>query len=293
LNAFHIGDYDAAAGIFDSLPPHHATLMNLGAALSRKRDPAAAVAAWRRASDSDPLVSDTFFNLGHASLLQGDVAGAIRYLERFLKLEARDGETLFILGRAYERAGRAEDAQRAIAEGVRLSPRVERWLTEIPGDLERLATEVPPEIRRHGFNPVWTEQRKARRAAGQNPNLASWLSVAARQIETEFYGAAIREIREILTLFPRSAEAHELLARVYELQREYPLAIRELQTVVSLEPSVGSYVTLARMYRVTNQTERASEAVNQALKLDPGNPVASGLKVELERAVPRPARGRP
>jgi tetratricopeptide (TPR) repeat protein/TolB-like protein len=290
VNAYHLGDYDAAATIFASLPARHGTLMNLGAALSRKRDPAAAVSAWRRAAELDGLISDTFFNLGYVSLTAGDIGGAIRYLEQFRKLEGRDGEALFILGRSYERAGRAEDGQREITAATRLSPRVERWSAQIPGDLERLSNEVPPTIRRPGLpNNIWSDRRLARRAASQN--LASLLSTVSRQIDTEFYGAAIRQVQEILTLFPKSAEAHETLARVYELQREYPLAIRELQSAVSIEPSVGSYVTLARIYRTINQADQASEAVDRALKLDPGNPLASGLKVELERAaVPRPAR---
>jgi tetratricopeptide (TPR) repeat protein len=293
LNAYHTGDYDAAAGIFANLPADHATLMNLGAALARKRDPAAAVDAWRRASALDPLVSDTFFNLGYTSLVQGDIGNAIRHLERFLKLEGRDAEAWFVLGRAYERGGRPEDAQRAIAEAGRFSPRVERWSAQFPADLERLSTAVPLAVRRHGVDTVWAEQRLARRAASQRQNLASWLSMVAREVDGAFYGVAIRQIQEILTLFPKSAEAHELLARVYELQREYPLAIRELQTAVSIEPSAGSYVTLARIYRTTNQTDRASEAVSQALQLNPGDPVASSLKAELERATaPRPARRR-
>ncbi|HEX4998052.1 MAG TPA: tetratricopeptide repeat protein [Terriglobia bacterium] len=291
LNAYYSGDYESAVSIFANLPPHHDTFMNLGAALARAGDPAAAVAAWRRAADLDPMVSDTFFNLGYLSLTQGDSGGAIRYLEQFFKLEGRDAEAMFILGKAYDRAGRPEEAQRTVAEALRLSPRLERWNAQLPDGLERLSSEFP-RVLVPGARTVWSASRLERRAASQDVN--ALLAAASKLIDTTFYGAATRQLKEILSLFPKSAETHEMLAHIYDLQRDYAGAIRELQASVSLEPSANAYVKLARIYRAANQPDRAFSAANEALTLDPRNPAALTLKTDLERAqTARPARRQP
>jgi tetratricopeptide (TPR) repeat protein len=266
-------------------------LTNLGAALSRKGNAAEAVSVWRKAAELDPLSANAWFNLGYGSLVESNLGGAIRAFEQGLKMKGRDAEALYLLARAYERAGRAVEAQRLTADALRLSPRVERWSGRLPAEVERLAA-VPGTSHRPSAVPpenLWSAQRLERRAASQDLQL--WLQAVGLQVAAESFGEAIRQLREVAVVFPASAQPHEMLARIYEQQRNNALAVRELEAAARLDPSTPYLLALARAYRISGQPARALAAAEQVLKIDPGQPAASAMKKELEPAIaPRPAR---
>ena len=256
LNDYNLGDFTAATNIFFALPPTYDVLLNLGASLAAQGDGAGALLAWKRASDRDPLDPDAVFNSGYWSLTRGDADGAVRSLEQFMKLEGRDGEALFLLGRAYEKVGRLDESSRLIAQATRLSPRVERWLTQPLPNLVRLSSEADPaELRLPLDASLWNEQRLMRRAGSRD--VAAWLDAVQTQLDSQLYGEAIRQLLEIVKVFPMSVDARVQLAQVYEGQREY---------------------------------EKAMQAVQQALILDPANTEALALKQELERQLAAPRR---
>jgi tetratricopeptide (TPR) repeat protein/TolB-like protein len=208
LNYFHLADYARAVTTFQQLPATYDVLLNLGAALSQRGDPAAAIAAWKRAAAMDPLSSDAFFNIGYVSFLESDWESAARNLIDSLRLRGRDSEALFLLGRTYDRQGRREESQRFIAQARRLSQRAERWLTQPLPKLERLAAETVF----HTRDETWTDRRIGRRARAQD--LTVWLDVVQDQIDSNFYGEAIRELQYLMRVFPDSAEARSLLDEV-------------------------------------------------------------------------------
>ena len=212
MNNFYLGDYPAAITTFQALPPTYDVLLNLGAAFSEKGDPAAAMAAWKRAAEIDPLASDAFFNMGYASFLKGDFDIAAKNLTDSLKLRGRDSEALFLLGRTYEKLGRMDESQKAIAQATRLSQRVERWLNQPLPRLDRLATSTV--FRSH--NEIWTNQRLARRSRGQD--LAASLELIQTDIDSYLFGDALRELQDVLRVFPQSAEARSLLDEVHRQQ---------------------------------------------------------------------------
>lgn len=213
LNYFYLNDYTHAVTAFQGLPPNYEVLLNLGAALSQKGDTAAAMAAWKRAADLDPLSSDAFFNIGYLSFSKGDFDSAAKNLVESLRMRGRDSEALFLLGRTYERLGRVEESQRAIAQAARLSQRVERWLTQPLPDLHRLAMTTA--FRSH--KEIWTEQRLLRRARAQDQS--AWLESIQTQIDSYFYGEALRELQDAIRVYPESSEARVLLEEVQRQQR--------------------------------------------------------------------------
>jgi len=208
LNYFYIGDYPRAIAAFQQLPQTYDVLMNLGAALSRKADDTAAIAAWKRAAAVDPLASDPFFNIGYVSYLKGDIDAAEQNLFESLKLRGRDSEALFLLGRTYEKKTRPEDSRRLISQATRLSPRVERWVTQPLPRLERFSTATTF----RGHDDVWNDQRLTRRARGQD--LPSWLEIVQGDIDAYQFGDALRELRDVMRVFPDSAEARSLASEV-------------------------------------------------------------------------------
>ena len=236
LNHYYLGDFATAATVFFSMQPTYDVLINLGASLASQGDNTGALLAWKRASDTDPLGSDSVFNTGYWAFTRGDTEAAIRSFEHFMKLEGRDGEALFLLGRAYERLGRLDDSQRMISQATRLSPRVERWRTQPVPNLLRLSSTIErAELRLPLDTSLWNPERLARRAGGQDLN--SLLELVQTQMDSQLYGEAIRQLGEIGKVFPASIDVLLMQVQIYESQREYDLALRTVQQALSLDPA--------------------------------------------------------
>jgi tetratricopeptide (TPR) repeat protein/TolB-like protein len=212
LNYFYLNDYTHAVTSLQELPPYYDVLLNLGAALFHRGDTAAALAAWKQAADIDPLASDAFFNIGYVSFLKGDFDSAAKNLAESLKMRGRDSEALFLLGRTYERLGRIEESQRTIARAARLSQRVERWLNQPIPDLDRLA--MTTSFRSH--KEIWTQQRLVRRSRAQDQS--AWLESIQIAIDSYLYGDALRELQDVMRVYPESPEARSLLEEVHRQQ---------------------------------------------------------------------------
>ncbi len=286
LNHYRLGDFTKAAAVFQALPQSYDVLVNLGAALSAKGDTAAALMAWRRAADRDPYAVEAVFNSGFANFNRGEFDAAVRNLEQTLKLQGRDGEAMFLLSRSLERLGRLDEAQRLMAQATRMSPRVERWLTQPLPRLERLRSTPDIEsLRLSGFQIVWTQERLARRAKGQE--LSAWLEFIQTQVDSQLFGDAIRELKEALLVYPRSSDAHILLAQIYERQRAFDQAVVEYELSISYRPAAESYLMLARVHKTMNQPFQALRAVENALRLEPDHAAAKAMKAELQKQPPR------
>ena len=212
LNYFNMNDYDDALMKFQALPETHDVLLNLGAVFARKGDGTSALSAWRRAAGVDPLSSDVSFNQGYLSFRQGDFQQAEKHLLGSLRLRGRDSEAMFLLGRTYERLGRIEDARRLIAQASRLSQRVERWQNQPIPELERFVTSTTF----RGHDEVWTVKRLSRRTASQD--LTSWLDLVQAYVDTYLFGEALRELHDVLMVFPDSSEARSLSTEVDRLR---------------------------------------------------------------------------
>jgi len=208
LNYFYLGEYERAVASLQQLPQMYDVLLNLGSALSRKGDQSGAMSLWKRAANMDPLASDTFFNVGYLSYIKGDLDAAEKNLVESLRLSGRDSEALFLLGRTYEKQGRSEDSRKLVAQATRLSQRVERWLTQPLPKLERIVTSTT--FRTH--DDLWNDQRLARRAHSQD--LVPWLDIVQSDIDSYLFGDALRELRDVMKVFPDSAEARSLLNEV-------------------------------------------------------------------------------
>jgi tetratricopeptide (TPR) repeat protein/TolB-like protein len=208
LNYFYLGDDAQAISSFQQLPQTYDVLLNLGAACSRKGDQTAAMQAWDRAAAIDPLAADAFFNMGYLSYLKNDLVRAEKNLVESLKLRGRDSEALFLLGRTYEKQGRLEDARRFTAQAARLSQRVERWLTQPLPQLERFAMATT--FRSH--DDLWNSQRLARRSRSQD--LPAWLEIVQNDLDSNLFGDALRELHDVMKIFPDSSDARSLLNEV-------------------------------------------------------------------------------
>ena len=169
MNAYHMGDYGKAAETFSSLNPGYDVLVNFGASLAGSGDATAAASLWRRALELSPSGSEAAFNLGYLAFSQGEWELAISRLAQFLEDHPRDSEAVFLLGRAYDKAGRAEESRRLTARAIRMSPRLERWLSQPLPNLARVRTQFnAAELRLPVSAGVWNDARRVRRTAAQD-----------------------------------------------------------------------------------------------------------------------------
>jgi hypothetical protein len=93
-----------------------------------------------------------------------------------------------------------------------LSQRVERWLNQPLPKLERLASATVFQ----SHSETWTEQRLVRRARSQD--LGTWLESIQTEIDSYLLGDALRELQDVVRIFPESAEARSLLEEVHQQQ---------------------------------------------------------------------------
>jgi tetratricopeptide (TPR) repeat protein len=101
-------------------------------------------------------------------------------------------------------------------------------------------------------------------------------------IQTNRLRDAIAQAEELLKLDPNQIEAHRMLSRIYmrmvssqdnRINEEYlKKAIEELRVVTGKDAKdAESWLSLGRLYRVSNNSVEAEKAFNQALTADPDN----------------------
>jgi tetratricopeptide (TPR) repeat protein len=213
---------------------------------------------------------------------RSDLEGAAKSIEQFLKLNSRGAEAIFLQGRIYERLGRIEESQRLIASAVNLSPRLARWVNQPLTNFRRLRLQPNvTEIRLAPQRTIWNEERLQRRAHGRD--IATWLDVVQKSIDSQLYGEALRELQDIARTFPQSAETRLMFAEVYEEQKQNNLAVAEYQRAIALKPAADTWILLARLYRTMNQPASERMALDSALAIEPGNTAAAARKAELDR----------
>jgi tetratricopeptide (TPR) repeat protein/TolB-like protein len=285
LNHYNVGNFEKSVVIFSALPPVYDVLINQGMAYAGSNNFAAAMTAWKRASELNPLGTEALFNIAHLGVTrseQSDLEAAANSIDQFLKLHSRDAEGIFLQGRIYARLGRIEESQRLIASAVNLSPRLARWVNQPLTNFRRLRPEPNvTEIRLAPQVTIWNEDRLQRRAHGRD--IATWLDAVQKSIDSQLYGEALRELQDIALTFPQSAETRLMFAEVYEEQKQNDLAVAEYQRAIALKPTADTWILLARVYRTMNQSASERLALESALALEPGNSAAAARKAELDR----------
>jgi tetratricopeptide (TPR) repeat protein len=104
----------------------------------------------------------------------------------------------------------------------------------------------------------------------------------------------VRELKAILALDPRSAEAHLLLGVAYSTQGAKDLkgeAIGEFRQALDIDPGLVTVrFFLAHLYLDLGRAARAREELEAALVRTPGNPEFLALLGEAERQLKNPTR---
>lgn len=106
--------------------------------------------------------------------------------------------------------------------------------------------------------------------------------------------AAIRELKQILAIDPRAADAHLLLGIAYRAQGSQEFtgeAVAEFRQALALNPGlVPARVYLAQAYGDLGRQDRARQELEAALLQMPGNPQVMALLGNVERQLKNPRR---
>jgi Tfp pilus assembly protein PilF/TolB-like protein len=276
---FYRGNYDKAYAAFSFLAarlPLTEVYNNLGVVDARRGRRAPSIAYFTKAVTADPSDPDYRFNLALALYKNGDNTGAAQQLREELQRRPNDGEAKNLL----ENINRGINAPSAPAAGTQILG-VPPGASQVHIPLERIkrnydeASYRQLEVEIHNL----TEERLARsdRKSHSTYHADRGKDMLARGSAAE----AESEFREAISLDYNNAAAHAGMARAMEQTGDSFNARSEAQTSVRLQPNADAYLVLARLNLQQNQMDAASDAVRNALKLEPGNSAAQALQRDL------------
>ena len=258
---------DAFAFVAAQLPLPE-VVNNEGVAASRRGRDGAPL--FQQAIASDPRDPDYHFNLALALRKRNDIPGAIREIDATLKLRSQDAEA-----QAFESALKDPasvpvnpDKGKAIADDSLPLERIKRGYNET-------------EFRQAAFE---MEQIQAVHLAAlpEKKRAAELVSDGDQFLNRGLILEAEREYQAAIQADPSSALAHAGLAQVREHSEDLKAARAEAQQSLTLAPNVPAYLVLARTDLQSNQLSAAANEVSAALRIDPANANAKGMKQAVE-----------
>jgi tetratricopeptide (TPR) repeat protein len=275
LAHFNSAQYTEAASAFAfvaSRLPLPEVVNDQAVAVSRQgRD---AVPLFRRAVTADPNDADYHFNLAVALLRHSDIAAAIPEAEAAVKLRPTDTEAAQLLSRLNATRG-ATSSLKSIANANGFDPleRIRRTWSEASFHQAAFQLDQMRALRMAALPPV---QQATEYSQLGTDYLAQGLIPEAEQ-----------EFQTALTADSRSAAAHAGLAQVRERTASPDEARSEAQASLKLAPTVAAYLVLARLDLQAGQLAASASDVANALRIEPTNSAALGMKAALQ------SRGQP
>lgn len=269
LARFNLARYADAATAFAFVAtrlPLPEVVNNEGVALTRQDKDGTSL--FQQAVAADPAEPEYHFNLGVALYRRNDLAGAIRELQAALKLHAADPEATDLLARLQALHGQSENLRQSVsAGGFDPTTRVRRTWTEASFRQAAFQLDQIRAVQMASMPP-------AQRAAG-------YVQQGEQYLAQGLIPEAEQEFQSALNADPNSAAAHTGLAAVRERSGAVADARAEAQTSIRLAPSVAAYLVLARLDLQANQLPDSATDVANALKLEPANSAALGMKTAL------------
>jgi tetratricopeptide (TPR) repeat protein len=269
LARFNIARYAEAASAFAFVAaslPLPEVVNDEGVAASRQGKDAAAL--FVQVIAADPNDADYHFNLAVALLGRSDIAGATREVEQALKLHADDPEATELLTRLQATHGSSANLKSILsAGGFDPTTRIRRTWSEAS-------------FRQAAFQ---LDQMRALQMATLPPvqQAVQYTQLGDEYLAQGLLPEAEQEFHTALAADPKSAAAHAGIAQVRERSGSADDARAEAQNSLQLAPNVAAYLVLARIDLQINQLSESAYNVANALRLEPNNSAALGMKTAL------------
>jgi tetratricopeptide (TPR) repeat protein len=271
LARFNTAKYAEAETAFKfvaSRLPLPEVINNQAVAASRQgRD---AVALFQRAAAADPNDPDYQYNLAVSLLRRGDFSEAQKAVDQALKLRPTDSE--------------ATQLKALIATGKPLAATNAASVPGVPAfePIERIRrTYSEASFRQAEFQ---LDQMRAIRMASLPPaeSAAQYTQLGQDYIAQGLIPEAEQQFQRAIAADSNSAAAHAGLAQIREQSGNAAEARTEAQTSIKLKPNADAYLVIARLELQANQTVASASAVSNALKIEPNNTAAQGMKQALQ-----------
>jgi tetratricopeptide (TPR) repeat protein len=237
-----------------------------GVALSRQGKDASPL--FLQVIAADPDDADYHFNLAVALLGRSDIAGAIREDQAALGLHSDDPEATELLTRLQATHGSTANLKTIIgAEGFDPTTRIRRTWSE--SSFRQVAFQL--------------DQMRAIQMASLPPSqrATQYSQLGLQYLAQGLIPEAEQEFDSALAADPNNAAAHAGIAQVRERSGSADQARAEAEVSLKLTPNVDAYLVLARLELQANSLSVAASDVAAALKLEPANAAALGIKTAL------------
>jgi tetratricopeptide (TPR) repeat protein len=269
LARFNIAKYAEAQSAFAfvaSRLPLPEVVNDQGVAASRQGKDA--VPLFQQVIAADPNDADYRFNLGVGLLGRSDIAGAIREVQAALKLHADDPEATELLSRLQATHGSTANLKTVIgADGFDPTTRIRRTWSEASFRQAAFQIDQMRALQMATLPP--TEQAK------------QYTQLGVQYLAQGLIPEAEQEFQTALKADARNAAAHAGIAEVRERTGAADEARTEAHAALKLAPNVNAYLVLARLDLQGGDVAASANAVSAALKLEPKNAAALGMKTAL------------
>ena len=278
LAAYYQSDYAKAESAFAFVAarlPLAEVYNNLGVVNSRRGHKDAAT-YFQRAIENDPSDPDYHFNLGVTLSRVGDNAAALREMRACLDHHPGDSEAKTLSDALASSGAGVVPAASSTAKPIE---RMKRNYEE--NTFRQMTVQMQS----------WAEQRFAR--SDSRTHARFHLELGKELLAHGFTDEAEREFREAATLDSSSPAPLTGLAEVFDARGDAREARSQAEAALRIREFAEAYLVLAHLDLRENRTEAATENVNRAVQLEPGNSAAQDLKRTVaaklaEKAQPLP-----
>jgi Flp pilus assembly protein TadD len=252
---------------------------NQGVTASRRGQDASTF--FQQAVAADPNDPDYQFNLAVALSRKKDVAGALQAIGQTIKLRPSDTEA-----GAFQATLRAEPQRPLVPSAPPPGNRVNAAF-----DPAAQADSAPLERIKRTFNEASFRQAAFEMAQMEENRLATLPPQKRAAVLTEagmrFFSQGLileaeHEFQAALVADGGEADAHAGLALIRERGGDIQEARAQAAESLQMQPNVTAYLVLGRLDLQANQKAAAAADVSSALKLEPQNWAARGLRQQVE-----------
>jgi len=235
--------------------------INLGNCLLQLGNSGRASEHYRRAVELTPDVR-THYNLGTALLGLGQPAEAREHLRQAINLDPTQPEAQLNLGIVEARLGEFAAATRAFETALQLRPNYsEAWL--------QLGNTFAGQTNFAGAANAFA------RALEINPrDSTARFNLASAFVELGRLPAAIAALNDLLALSPADVDARRLLAHVSLRTGDIAAAVGQMDQVVRAAPSAVNHLEFAQVLLAAGRRTDAIAQFRAVLQLQPEHPVA-------------------
>jgi tetratricopeptide (TPR) repeat protein len=265
------------------LRPNATFLANLGLALRRAGDQAAAIAAYREALRFDPLHTPTLGKLGRVLIDAGEHAEAERVLLQALFVDALNPELRNALGHARAAQRRYAEARADFAQALAIDPSFTEAGENLAHALLHLANAEAAAGSWESAAALFAEGRARSpqsAALWYGSGLAS-MALGRSEEAAQFYTRAI-------VLAPEMAEAHNNLGHLQQAAGDVSAALRSYERALAGKPDYSdARYNLALTLQNAGRVPEAETQYERLLEGEPTHPDAlnnlGGIRLSQNR----------